>query len=81
MTWVYTGSTIVWLLTIILAVVFTIIDFDTVFINLLVAIITTIIWATVILNVGRPYWPPVAFALLVIAFILELLFDIAILAG
>ena len=78
---VYISSTILWLLIVVLAIIFTLIDFDTVFFNLLFIIATTIIWVTATLGVGRPYWPPVAFALLVVIFIFELFIDIAILFG
>jgi K+ transporter len=74
--WVYIGSTIVWLLSLIFAAVVTVKESDTLIINALAIIITTTMWVTVILNVGYPCWPPVAFALLVMIFAIELLLDL-----
>jgi len=38
-------------------------------------------WATVMFNVGYPCWPPVAFALLIMVFAIELLLDLIMIAG
>jgi len=78
--WVYIGSTIVWLLSLIFAVVASLKENDTLIINLLAIIITTTMWTTVMLNVGYPCWPPVAFALLVMVFAIELLIDLIMIA-
>jgi len=74
--WVYIGSIIVWLLSLVFAVVASAKERDTAFVNLLAIIINTTMWATVMLNVGYPCWPPVAFALMVMVFSIELLIDL-----
>jgi len=38
------------------------------------------VWATVMFNVGYPCWPPFAFVLLVLLFLVELLYDLDALA-
>ena len=81
MTCIYISSTILWLLIIAIAIVFTRTDSDTTFVNSLFTIVATIIWITVALRVGRPYWPIAAFALLVVVFFFELFLDTAILYG
>ena len=81
MIWVYIGSTIVWLLSLIFAVVASLKEDGTLIGNLLIIIITTTMWATVMLNVGYPCWPPVAFVLLVMMFAIELLIDLIMMAG
>ena len=81
MIWVYIGSTIVWLLSLILAVVTSLKKNGTLFGNLLIVIINTTMWATVMFNVGYPCWPPVAFILLVMMFAIELLLDLVMMAG
>ena len=80
MTWVYIGSTIIWLFSLVFAVVASLKEKDTININLLAIIINTTMWATVIMNVGYPCWPPVAFTLLVMVFVIELLADLLLIA-
>jgi len=79
--WVYIGSTIVWLLSLIFAVVTSLKENGTLIGNLLIFIITTTMWATVMFNVGYPCWPPVAFVLLIMMFAIELLIDLVMIAG
>ena len=80
MFWVYIGSTIVWLLSLIFAVVTSLKENGTLIGNLIIFIITTTLWATVMLNDGYPCWPPFAFVLLVLLLLVELLYDLNALA-
>jgi len=74
------GSTVVWLLSLAIAIAASLKDKSVTGDNLLVAIINTVVWATVMFNVGYPCWPPFAFVLLVLLFLVELLYDLDALA-
>jgi len=74
------GSTLVWLLSLAIAIAASLKDKSVTGDNLLVAIINTVVWATVMFNVGYPCWPPFAFVLLVLLFLVELLYDLDALA-
>ena len=79
------GSTVVWLLSLVIAIAASlkaasVKDKITIDDNLKVVIINTVVWATAIFNLGYPYWPPFAFVLLVLLFLVELLYDLNVLA-
>jgi len=74
------GSTIVWLLSLVTAIAASRKDKNIINDNLMIVIINAIAWATVILNVGYPIWPPFAFVLLMLLFLVELLYDLNALA-
>jgi len=74
------GSTVVWLLSLAIAIAASLKDKSVTGDNLLIAIINTVVWATVMFNVGYPCWPPFAFVLLVLLFLVELLYDLDALA-
>ena len=74
------GSTLVWLLSLAIAIAASLKDKCVTGDNLLVAIINTVVWTTVMFNVGYPCWPPFAFVLLVLLFLAELLYDLDALA-
>jgi hypothetical protein len=74
------GSTVVWLLSLAIAIAASLKDKSTTGDNLPIVIINTVAWATVMFNVGYPCWPPFAFVLLVLLFLVELLYDLDALA-
>jgi hypothetical protein len=74
------GSTVVWLLSLAIAIAASLKDKSITGDNLLIVIINTVAWATVMFNVGYPCWPPFAFVLLVLLFLVELLYDLDALA-
>jgi hypothetical protein len=74
------GSTVFWLLSLAIAIAASLKDKSVTGDNLLIAIINTVVWATVMFNVGYPCWPPFAFVLLVLLFLVELLYDLDALA-
>jgi hypothetical protein len=74
------GSTVVWLLSLAIAIAASLKDKSIIGDNLLIVIINTTMWATVMFNVGYPCWPPFAFVLLVLLFLAELLYDLDALA-
>ena len=74
------GSTVVWLLSLAIAIVASLKDKSVTGDNLLIVIMNTVAWATVMFNVGYPCWPPFAFVLLVLLFLVELLYDLDALA-
>jgi hypothetical protein len=74
------GSTVVWLLSLVIAIAASLKDKSITGDNLLIVIINTVVWATVMFNVGYPCWPPFAFVLLVLLFLVELLYDLDALA-
>jgi len=74
------GSTVVWLLSLAIAIAASLKDKSVTGDNLLIVIINTVVWATVMFNVGYPCWPPFAFVLLVLLFLVELLYDLDALA-
>jgi hypothetical protein len=74
--WVYIGSTIVWLLSLAIAIAASLKDKSIAGDNLLIVIINTVAWATVMFNVGYPCWPPFAFVLIALLFLVELLYDL-----
>jgi hypothetical protein len=74
------GSTLVWLLSLAIAIAASLKDKSVTGDNLLIVIINTVVWATVMFNVGYPCWPPFAFVLLVLLFLVELLYDLDALA-
>ena len=67
------SSTLVWVLTVAVAVVASVKVRQSSVFNALIAIASTLIWATVApgVNLHIRYWPTVAFALLVAIFIFE----------
>jgi len=69
------GSTLVWLLSLAIAIAASLKDKSVTGDNLLIAIINTVVWATVMFNVGYPCWPPFAFVMLGWFFIVELMYD------
>ncbi len=74
------GSTVVWLLSLAIAIAASLKDKSITGDNLLIVIINTAAWATVMFNVSYPCWPPFAFVLLVLLFLVELLYDLDALA-
>ena len=74
------GSTVFWLLSLAIAIAASLKDKSIIGDNLPIVIINTTMWATVMFNVGYPCWPPFAFVLLVLLFLVELLYDLDALA-
>jgi len=74
------GSTVFWLLSLAIAIAASLKDKSIIGDNLPIVIINTVVWATVMFNVGYPCWPPFAFVLLVLLFLVELLYDLNALA-
>jgi len=79
------GSTVFWLLSLVIAVEASLkaaslkkIIYDykrIIYDHLMMVIIDTVVWATVIFNVCWPCWPPFAFVMLGWFFIVELMYD------
>ena len=67
------SSTLVWVLTVAVAVVASVKVRQSSVFNALIAIASTLIWATVApgVDIHVRYWPTIAFALLVVIFIFE----------
>jgi len=67
------SSTLVWVLTIAVAVVVSVKVRQSSFFNALIAIASTVIWATTApgIDINSHYWPTIAFVLLVAIFIFE----------
>ena len=67
------SSTLVWILTVVVAIVASIKERQSSLFNTLIAIASTVIWATTApgVNLHVRYWPTIAFVLLVAIFIFE----------
>ncbi|MCG2897035.1 MAG: hypothetical protein L7G95_06795 [Acidilobus sp.] len=74
------GSTVVWLLSLVVAVeeslkAASLKEKSIIYDYLMLVIIDTVAWATVMFNVCWPWWPPFAFVLLVWLFLVELMYE------
>ena len=74
------GSTVFWLLSLAIAIAASLKNKSIIGDNLPIVIMNTVAWATVMFNVGYPCWPPFAFVLLGLLFLVELLYDLNALA-
>jgi len=73
-------ATILWVVTLVIAILASIIDFDSAIVNFIFILISTLAWLAITLHAG-PYWLQyVAFGILVVVFIFQLLVFIYILA-
>jgi len=74
-------ATLLWILTLIFAVLTSLIEADSAILNFIFALVSTAAWLVLSYHVG-PYWlQSVAFGVLVVVFILQLLFLMAMIAG
>jgi len=73
-------ATLLWILTLIFAVLTSLIEADSAILNFIFALVSTAAWLVLSYHVG-PYWlQSVAFGVLVVVFILQLLFLMAMIA-
>ena len=77
---IYTANTVAWALTVLLALVATVVKHNSWAFNFLTAMASTSIWGSVLLGLGAPVWPYIAYAILVFIFIVEAFFFIVFLA-
>ncbi|MCG2897051.1 MAG: hypothetical protein L7G95_06880 [Acidilobus sp.] len=73
-TLIYTANTVAWALTVLLALVATVVKRDSWAFNFMSAMASSSIWGTVLLHLGAPVWPYIAYALLVFIFVVEAFF-------
>jgi uncharacterized membrane protein len=71
---IYTANTVAWVLTVLLALVATVVKRDSWAFNFMAAMASSSIWGTVLLGLGAPVWPYIAYALLVFIFVVEAFF-------
>jgi apolipoprotein N-acyltransferase len=71
---IYTANTVAWALTILLALVATVTKRDSWAFNFMAAMASSSIWGTVLIHLGAPVWPYIAYALLVFIFVVEAFF-------
>jgi len=71
---IFTANTVVWALTVLLALAATVTKRVSWGFNFMVAMASTSIWGTVLLGLGAPVWPYIAYALLVFIFVAEAFF-------
>jgi hypothetical protein len=73
-------ATLLWVFTLILAILTSIIEPDSAILNFIFALISTVAWLTLTQHVG-PYWlQDVAFGVLIVVFALQLLMFMAMVA-
>jgi len=73
-------ATLLWILTLIFAVLTSLIEADSAILNFIFALVSTAAWLVLSYHVG-PYWlQSVAFGVLVVVFIIQLLFFMAMIA-
>jgi hypothetical protein len=73
-------ATLIWILTLIFAVLTSLIEADSAFLNFIFILISTVAWLVLTQHVG-PYWlQNVVFGILVVVFIIQLLFFMAMIA-
>jgi len=74
-------ATLLWILTLIFAVLTSLIEPDSAILNFIFVLISTVAWLVLTQHVG-PYWlQDVALGILIVIFILQLLFFMAMIAG
>ncbi len=74
-------ATLLWIFTLIFAVLTSLIEADSAILNFIFVLISTVAWVVLTLHVG-PYWlQDVVFGILVVVFIIQLLFFMAMIAG
>jgi len=72
-------ATALWVVTLVIAILASIFDFDSTILNFIFVLISTVAWLAITLHVG-PYWlQEVAFGILVVVFIFQLLVLVSIL--
>jgi hypothetical protein len=74
-------ATLLWIFTLIFAVLTSLIEPDSAILNFIFVLISTVAWLVLTQHVG-PYWlQDVALGILIVIFILQLLFFMAMIAG
>jgi hypothetical protein len=74
-------ATLLWIFTLIFAVLTSLIEADSAILNFIFVLISTVAWVVLTLHVG-PYWlQDVVFGILIAVFIIQLLFFMAMIAG
>ena len=74
-------ATLLWIFTLIFAVLTSLIEPDSAILNFIFVLVSTVAWLALTQHVG-PYWlQDVALGILVVVFILQLLFFMAMIAG
>jgi len=68
---IYTANTVAWVLTILLAIAGTAVKRNWWSFLFMSAMASTSIWGTVLLQLGAPVWPYIAYALILLIFYLE----------
>ena len=68
---IYTANTVAWALTILLALVATVTKRDSWAFNFMAAMASSSIWGTVLIHLGAPVWPYIAYALILLIFYFE----------
>ena len=68
---IFTSNTVVWALTLLLALVATAVKRKFWPLNFRVALASTSIWGSVALGIGAPVWPYIAYAILLLLFYFE----------
>jgi len=70
-TLIFTANTVVWVLTLLLALAATVVKSKFWPLNFRVALISTSFWVSVALGIGAPVWPYIAYAILLLLFYFE----------
>ena len=73
--------TLIWIFTLIFAVLTSLIEADSAFLNFIFVLISTVAWLALTQHVGPHWLQSVALGILVVVFILQLLFFMAMIAG
>jgi hypothetical protein len=68
---IYTANTVAWVLTILIAIAGTAVKRNWWGILYMSAVASTSIWGTVLLQLGAPVWPYIAYALILLIFYFE----------
>jgi len=68
---IYAANTVAWVLTILIAIVATAIERKWWGLHYMSAMASSSIWGTVLLHLGAPVWPYIAYALILLIFYFE----------
>jgi type VI protein secretion system component VasK len=70
---IYTANTVAWVLSILLAIAATVVKREAWGLLFMSAMASTSIWGTVLIRLGAPVWPYIAYALILLVFYFEVL--------
>jgi len=74
-------ATLLWIFTLIFAVLTSLIEADSAILNFIFVLISTVAWLVLTQHVGPHWLQGVAFGILIVVFIIQLLFFMAMIAG